>query len=628
MVTRNKSVMRLLFIVILVSLVFSNFGLWSEQSVYSQYLAFDTLPGCTVTDGLSRLNVDNTIGNGATHGCLIDYSSFPTAIVRVYNDHGFWTKITLRDNLNAASVANENIWAKFGYIAPDAYAEYRLTFNSKLNSRVMFFVNAAKSVEDDRPSAGWINTVFKILDVLGGIDLNAAELGDLVYVVDAASRSPHLILAADALSEHNLTSFLTEFHEALGDDTEIELIAQIAQRFGKTISVSAFKQIFRGVKIILTAKDILEVFAAIITGSYAGTVVFDSQVQSSPLPPQPPLDLPPLTGSDPLPTTNSATFVSDITYPDGTTVALGQALVKTWRVRNSGTSTWDGYKLKFVDGAQMQGPNEIIIPTTPPGATVDLTLNLVAPMSTGTQRGDWQIVNRSGTWVTGGQLWISVDVDTQSNGIILTADPPSPASADQVRIYARVNNFPNLRALRVRVDGQTICELGAPEIKDCTWHTNGYSGGQHTIVAEADDWIGASWDYPERKSLVYQLSGSGIVNHAPDRPTLQSPYDWYLKDAAGSPAPVRMCVSSVGDPDGDTVQYWFQLLNQIGDPVNSSGWIPDSCWEPTLDPNIYGWKVKTGDGFLVFPKGHKEEKEFLRNKWKAIPKPNGNAQTS
>jgi hypothetical protein len=31
----------------------------------------------------------------------------------------------------------------------------------------------------------------------------------------------------------------------------------------------------------------------------------------------------------------------------------GQALVKTWRVRNSGTSTWDGYKLIFLQGDQM-----------------------------------------------------------------------------------------------------------------------------------------------------------------------------------------------------------------------------------------------------------------------------------
>lgn len=304
---------------------------------------------------------------------------------------------------------------------------------------------------------------------------------------------------------------------------------------------------------------------------------------------------PPPAGSNPLPGRDTAIFTGYETLPDGTTVSPNQTLVKTWRVRNSGTSTWDGYKLKFISGKQMQGLAEMGIPTTAPGATVDLTLNLIAPTSLGTQTGTWQIVNRQGGWVQGGQLWINVNMQDQNNNIILTTDPSSPASASQVRIYALVNNFPNLRALRVLVDGQSICELGAPEITDCTWNTNGYSSGQHTIVAEADDWIGVPWDSPRRRSLVYQLNGSAISNHAPDRPTLQSPYNWYLKDAAGSATPVQMCVNSVSDPDGNAVQYWFELLNIILDPVQNSGWVSSNCYEPTLAPGGYAWRVKARD---------------------------------
>lgn len=47
---------------------------------------------------------------------------------------------------------------------------------------------------------------------------------------------------------------------------------------------------------------------------------------------------------------DNATFIRDVTLPDESAVSPGQALAKTWRVRNSGTSTWDGYKLILLQG--------------------------------------------------------------------------------------------------------------------------------------------------------------------------------------------------------------------------------------------------------------------------------------
>lgn len=39
--------------------------------------------------------------------------------------------------------------------------------------------------------------------------------------------------------------------------------------------------------------------------------------------------------------TPDANFVADVTIPDGTLVEPGETITKTWRIRNSGTCTWD-----------------------------------------------------------------------------------------------------------------------------------------------------------------------------------------------------------------------------------------------------------------------------------------------
>src|SRR5690606_26193899 len=82
----------------------------------------------------------------------------------------------------------------------------------------------------------------------------------------------------------------------------------------------------------------------------------------------------------------------------------------------------------------------------------------------------------------------------------------------------------------------------------------------------------------------------------PDRPALKDPYDWFLKDAAGAPTAVQMCVHPSSDPDGNADQYYFEMLDGPGNPVNNSGWISSTCWQPTVSPGTYGWRAKAGDG--------------------------------
>ncbi len=92
-----------------------------------------------------------------------------------------------------------------------------------------------------------------------------------------------------------------------------------------------------------------------------------------------------------------ATFLGDVSVPDGTVVPAGTAFVKTWRVRNDGTCTWGtaGYALHslvFVGGDQLNAPNAVPLPAqVQQGGVVDISVPMVAPASQGTFRSEWML---------------------------------------------------------------------------------------------------------------------------------------------------------------------------------------------------------------------------------------------
>src|SRR5690349_1458381 len=92
---------------------------------------------------------------------------------------------------------------------------------------------------------------------------------------------------------------------------------------------------------------------------------------------------------------DSAAFVGDVTYPDGSLVPLGGAFTKIWRLQNTGTCTWtSSYALVYVTGERFSAPAAVAIPTNVgPGQTVDLAVNLTAPNQNGQYRGFWKLRN-------------------------------------------------------------------------------------------------------------------------------------------------------------------------------------------------------------------------------------------
>jgi len=96
-------------------------------------------------------------------------------------------------------------------------------------------------------------------------------------------------------------------------------------------------------------------------------------------------------------TGNAAVFVSDVTIPDGMVVNPGAGFTKTWRLQNSGSASWNGYSLSFVHGNRMGAPASVSVPTTAPGANVDISVTMTAPAEAGSHQGHWQMRAADGT---------------------------------------------------------------------------------------------------------------------------------------------------------------------------------------------------------------------------------------
>ena len=86
--------------------------------------------------------------------------------------------------------------------------------------------------------------------------------------------------------------------------------------------------------------------------------------------------------------TDTAAFVADVTIPDNSVIASNTAFTKTWRLKNTGSCTWDNsYLVSYISGTTMsQQPGYWILPqgqTVTPGQSVDVSVGMTSPVENG-----------------------------------------------------------------------------------------------------------------------------------------------------------------------------------------------------------------------------------------------------
>ena len=123
--------------------------------------------------------------------------------------------------------------------------------------------------------------------------------------------------------------------------------------------------------------------------------------------------------------TLNAAYAADVTVPDDTEMSPGETFVKTWRIRNSGTCDWGpGFTLVFVGGDQMGGPASVPVPATAAGSTVDVSVNMAAPSSYGTYRGNWRVQSDTGT-VFGSSVYVRIVVPEPATAMPTPTEEPT-----------------------------------------------------------------------------------------------------------------------------------------------------------------------------------------------------------
>lgn len=92
---------------------------------------------------------------------------------------------------------------------------------------------------------------------------------------------------------------------------------------------------------------------------------------------------------------DQAEFIADVTIPDYSEIETGEEFTKTWRIRNTGTTTWSAeYVLEFEKGQKMGAPTQVPLgKEVKPNQMVDISVEFTAPDTAGEYTSYWILKN-------------------------------------------------------------------------------------------------------------------------------------------------------------------------------------------------------------------------------------------
>jgi hypothetical protein len=130
---------------------------------------------------------------------------------------------------------------------------------------------------------------------------------------------------------------------------------------------------------------------------------------------------------------DQAEYVADVTIPDGTDFEPGEDFVKTWRIKNAGTTTWTtAYSLVFISGDKMGDVTSVALKgNVAPNETVDISVDLLAPSSPGKYRGYWKMLNAAGVYFND-SVYVEIDVVTEGGSTAVPSITPTSGGGGQI----------------------------------------------------------------------------------------------------------------------------------------------------------------------------------------------------
>jgi hypothetical protein len=167
----------------------------------------------------------------------------------------------------------------------------------------------------------------------------------------------------------------------------------------------------------------------------------------------------------------NASFVKDVTFPDGSTVDGGQTFTKAWMLRNDGTQSWPaGSHLALQGSSAFQVLQTATVDQVPTGASANVSVTLRAPAAAAgtSEQQQWRLAGSSGN-AFGPVFWLHVTVGTD---LPTLAVPASSAGGKQFfaqtdhnigwpflqfyRSYGGLDIFGYPRTEAIQQDGMTV----------------------------------------------------------------------------------------------------------------------------------------------------------------------------
>lgn len=116
-----------------------------------------------------------------------------------------------------------------------------------------------------------------------------------------------------------------------------------------------------------------------------------------------------------------------MTIPDNTVLIPNTAFTKTWRLKNTGSCTWNSnYLVSYISGITMtQQPGYWIVPqgqTVTPGHSVDISVGMTSPVQSGSYGSYWGLKKENGQLMpiqggaNGNSFYVKIRVNSGGEG--------------------------------------------------------------------------------------------------------------------------------------------------------------------------------------------------------------------
>jgi len=247
-----------------------------------------------------------------------------------------------------------------------------------------------------------------------------------------------------------------------------------------------------------------------------------------------------------------AVLLEDVTIPDDTLVTAGATFTKTWRFKNSGTCHWTGYTINFLAGDRMSAPDSAPIPDTVAGSTVDISLELTAPTTSGSYSGYFTLKKADGESILIGTektFWLKIIVGDGGKSPTATPGGSSSGSSGNTtnstascefsenagyisQIQSLINDERQKNGLPALTINTLLASAAQKHAADMACHSMlSHTGSDGSYVNTRIAAAGYSASYPEE--IIYAGGGP------------QAAFDWWMndkphRDAILSPKAVEM----------------------------------------------------------------------------------------